>query len=226
MSGDLGYAKSLGHELAEVRQQIIPVLPGGIADALGVRGLLEFRKPSARIVERVGIVISAGERTEAQLREERQAQYAALVIPRDDAHLFRDVIPGAGVVALDEIVVSVGIVVGIEHVGPDPDVHFWIDVPEHLELLAQALPEELTHVSAPACFAGSTLADFVHAKDVTRRRGSGVHAARHIAPDLVCLRLAHADSGLAVIDREAMIVADAQALAIFDATAWEHVDRW
>src|SRR5205807_495443 len=85
--------------------------------------------------------------------------------------------------------------------------------------------QELTHVAAAARLAGPALADLIHAQDVTRRCGRGVHAARHVAPDLVGLRLAHTDGGLAVIDRETVIVADAQAAAVFDAATGKHTDR-
>ena len=133
-------------------------------------------------------------------------------------------IPGARVVTLNEIVVAVGVVIGVEHVGPHPDVDLGVHFTQHTELFGQALAQQFTHVAAAASLAGAALADLVHAEDIAGRGDGGVHAVGHIAPDLIGLWLAHADGGLAVVDGKAVKVADAQAHAVFDAAAGQNTD--
>src|SRR5215831_6829628 len=112
----------------------------------------------------------------------------------------------------------------IEHVGPDPHIHLGVDLAQYLELLRQALAQQLRHSSAAAGLAGPAFPDLIHAENIPRRRDGGMHAASHVAPDLVDLWFAHADGGLAIVDRKAVIVADAQAVAVPDASAREEAD--
>ena len=73
--------------------------------------------------ERRGVPI-----VETVVRDVRYALRAPLVIPGHNAHLFGYVSPRSVVIAVDQVVVTVGVVMRIEHVGPDPDIHVGVDL--------------------------------------------------------------------------------------------------
>ncbi|MCX6634464.1 MAG: hypothetical protein NT090_05160, partial [Acidobacteria bacterium] len=143
---------------------------------------------------------SAGEGAKTQFRKVRQALAPLGVIPAHDNQIPRDVIPGAGVIAVHQVVAAMRVVVRVEHVAPDRDIGFRVHVAEHLGLFGDAIAQDLGHreAAAAAGFACAAGANLVHAQQISLSADQIVHQAGLGAPDLVSGGLGHADGHLAV----------------------------
>ena len=107
------------NEITESRLGAILVLPGCVDDPPGSRGLAELRQPVLRVLEVVGVVVGACQRLKAAVGEEAQAGLPEVLVPARDDDALGHVLPGPREVALDNEILTVGVVAEVQHVGPD-----------------------------------------------------------------------------------------------------------
>ena len=108
--------------------------------------------------------------------------------------------PRAGEVAAHEIVVSMRVVVWIEHVRPDTDLGVRRVTADGGGLLGDALAEQLGHVATGAGLAGAAHANFVRAQQHASRVQPVTEQLRFVIENFIQLRLGHASRHLRVVN--------------------------
>ena len=118
-----------------------------------------------------------------------------------------------------------GVVVGVEHVGPDVDLATGDMLADDLDLAGNALPQQSAHIFPFACPTRTAHADLVHVqKDPVGMKvfGQGLRLA---VEDFVQFGLAHANRNLGRVDDHGMIPAHQEFLAVMDAAVGKDAER-
>lgn len=153
------------------------------------------------IVEGVAVVVCSCQRPETQRREELEALVALSIIPADDDEVFGNVVPWAGEIAVNKIIVAMSVVIWVEHVRPDENLRHRVHLANHLYLFRYAVAEYLSHSHIPifARFAWPSRSYFVHAQEIFAWSEIFVDELCLLSPDFVELRLRHADRDLSTV---------------------------
>ena len=184
----------------------VAVLPGGVHDAVDVGEVFGGFEPIFDLGG-VVIVVAGDDLVMAAVSEEFEALGAFFEIPGNDGDVFVEAFPGAGEGPANEIIVVVGVVIGIKHVGPGVDATVGIYFAKNFCAGADIIGEDLAGGKFAGLAGAAPIedADFVVGHHVAFGAPGGVHAFGLVAEEVVRFGFGRADIGLVVVDSHGVV---------------------